>query len=129
MPITEVTNELKERMLERLDPTKTTVDIGLAQVFLLKRNSAGDDTEKYNADGIYGGGKTIAWESIITSGILKQDGSVHFYVEQGVHIEGYELIFRVGEVYNRGGLIDTETFYFEEDGTFTISNIQITVGE
>ena len=122
-----ISDAVKEAMLERLDPVKTPVDIGLAQVILLKRNAAGTDDEIYETDGIYGGPKTIVWITTITD-TLEQDAELTFNVEDGVHIEGYQFNFRAGETYSNGGLNDTDTYVFDEDGTFTIANINITVG-
>lgn len=122
-----ITNEMKKRMLERLDPTKATVGVGLVSVILLKRNAAGTDNEVYEADGIYGGVESIYWKSTVTD-TLEQDTAITFNVKKGVYIEGYQLVFDDSvEFVGSGGSIDTNTYIFDEDGTFTITNINITL--
>ncbi|MDA3806742.1 MAG: hypothetical protein PF440_02420 [Thiomicrorhabdus sp.] len=123
-----ITNEMKQRMLERLDTTKVTIGVGLISVILLKRNAAGIDDEQYIAGGGYGGVEAIAWNATVTD-TLEQDTAITFNVEQGVYIEGYEILFD-DSVNNDiiGALVDTDTYIFDEDGTFTITNINITVG-
>jgi hypothetical protein len=123
-----ITNEMKQRMLERLDTTKVTIGVGLISVILLKRNAAGTDDEQYIAGGGYGGVEAIAWNATVTD-TLEQDTAITFNVEQGVYIEGYEILFD-DSVNNDiiGALVDTDTYIFDEDGTFTITNINITVG-
>ncbi len=122
-----ITNEMKQRMLERLDMTKTTVDVGLASVTLMKRNAAGTDDIAYNADGTYGGVEAITWKATVTD-TLEQDAAITFNVEKGVYIEGYRLNFDSYTDITTGALVDTDTYIFDEDGTFTITNINITVG-
>lgn len=122
-----ITNEMKKRMLERLDPTKPTLNVGIVSIILLKRNSAGTDVEIYTENGIYGGTKSISWKSTVTD-TLEQDTAITFNVEQGVYIEGYQLVFDDNASFvGDGGIIDTDTYIFDENGTFTLSNIKITL--
>ena len=134
MAITNLTDDLKEAMLGRLDPTRTIVDTGLIKVILLKRNAAGTDDEEYTASGIYGGFEDITWlsngDTGYEEGTLKQDTSLVFNVEDGTYIEGYRIYYTDdGDTTSAVGIYqDTSTYIFDEDGTFTISNIEITLG-
>jgi len=127
MAITNLSNTLKERMLSRLDPTKTTVNVGLVGIILLKRNSAGTDAEEYVASGSYGGYKSMDWNSTISNGVLAQTGQLVFEIESGVFIEGYRIVFDNSVDQVPGIDVDTDTYVYDADGTFTINNVEITL--
>lgn len=127
MALTNMTNEAKERMLARLDPTKATVNVGLVGIILLKRNAAGTDAEEYSASGSYGGYKSMSWDSTITDGNLVQSGQLVFEVEQGVFIEGYRIVFDNSVTQVPGIDKDTDTYIYDEDGTFTLNNVTLSL--
>ena len=123
-----IENEAKKRLLERLDPTKEALNVGFVSVILLKRNAAGTGDEPYSADGSYGGTKSITWNSTVTD-TLEQSDSVIFDVEQGIRITGYQIVFDDNvSILEAGAEVVTNEYIFDEDGTFTISDIAITVG-
>jgi len=127
MAITNLTDDLKEAMLGRLDPTRTIVDTGLEKVILLDR-----DELEYDPGGIYGGFKDITWLSSgdtgYEEGTLKQDADLIFDVEANIRISGYKIYHNDGTTSTVGITQLTSEYVFDEDGTFTISNIEITLG-
>jgi hypothetical protein len=118
-----ISNGLKVEMLNRLDPTKTEVGVGLTKVILIKRTPTGE--EDYVADGIYGGYENISWAIDGETYDLVQDGELDFNIEQGVRIVGYKIIFDNGTTESLGAYRDLNEYIYDEDGLFTLDNITI----